>query len=270
MVLYPRIFFLPIIKNIFNFTGIILLLLPVLACGLNKPTIANSEFSAGEIKTSAFGSINEDEIFSALAQIDVVTPNGYYPVKAALIIKKPCYLRMELLPIIGVPDFFLTASPEMMKIFIPSKGEFYSGRPTVSNLKKFLPWPMEIADVIMIFTGTYPSLKENNISYQRRLEDNLLRVEMNAPSGSSQIIWVGENNKLLKLVRKNETGEELYNVKYIYGADLSELPKEIKINMTDETISLSIKYSDVKVEQATDLSVFDLAIPSNVKEIILE
>lgn len=270
MVFYPRIFFSPITKKIFNFTGIFLLLLPLLACGLKKPTIVNSEFSTGEFKPQAFGSINEDEIFSALAQIDVVTLNGYYPVKAALIIKKTCYLRMELLPIIGVPDFFLTASPEMMKILIPSKGEFYSGRPTVSNLKKFLPWPMEIEDVIMIFTGTYPSLKENNISYQRRQEDNLLRVEMNAPSGSSQIIWVGENNKLLKLVRKDEAGEELYNVKYIYEDDRSDFPKKIKINMVDEKISLSVKYSDVKVEKSTDLSVFDLTIPANVKEIILE
>jgi hypothetical protein len=270
MVFYPRIFFSPITKIIFNVIGIFLLLLPLLACSLKKPTIVNSEFSTGEFKTLVFGSIKEDEIFSALAQIDVVTHNGYYPVKAALIIKRPSYLRMELLPIIGVPDFFLTASPEMMKIFIPSKGEFYSGRPTVSNLKKFLPWPMEIEDVIMIFTGTYPSLKEDDISYQRRREDNLVRVEMNAPSGSSQIIWVGENNKLLKLVRKDETGEELYNVKYIYDDDLTDFPKKIKINIADETISLSVKYSDVKVEKAADLSVFDLAIPANVKEIILE
>jgi hypothetical protein len=270
MVFYPRILLSPIAKNIFHLIGIFLLLLPLLACGLKKPTIINSEFSAGEIKTSDLGSINEDEIFSALAQIDVVTPNSYYPVKAALIIKKPCYLRMELLPLIGVPDFFLTATPEMMKIFIPSKGEFYSGRPTVSNLKKFLPWPMEIEDMIMIFTGTYPSLKENNISYQRRREENLLRVEMNAPSGTSQTIWVGKNNKLLKLVRKDETGEELYNVKYIYEDDLGKFPKKIKIGMADETISLSVKYSDIKVEQAMDLSVFDLAIPANVKEMILE
>jgi hypothetical protein len=93
---------------------------------------------------------------------------------------------------------------------------------------------------------------------------------MNAPSGSSQIIWVGENNKLLKLVRKDQTGEELYNVKYAYDNERSNFPEKITINMADESAYLSVKYSDVKIEKAKDLSIFDLAIPENAKEIILE
>jgi hypothetical protein len=270
MILKHRIFFLLITKKKFYFIGFFLFLLPLLSCSFKKPTIVYSGFSTVEINAPALGFINEDEIFNAVAQINVSTPKGLYPVKAALAIKRPSYLRLELLPVIGVPDFFLTVSPEVMKIFIPSKGEFYIGRPTVDNLKKFLPWHIELEDVIMIFTGTYPLFKEKNISYQAHRENNFLVVEINSPSGASQIIWVGENNKLLKLIRKDETGEELYDVKYSYSDDHSDLPEKITINMADETTSLSVRYSDIKIEKAKDLSVFDLTNPDGVKENFLE
>jgi hypothetical protein len=177
---------------------------------------------------------------------------------------------LELLPVIGTPNFFLVASPEKMSIFIPSKGEFYYGLPSQANLAKFLPWQFNIEDIVMIFTGTYPSLKEKVISYQSYYEKNFLRIEMTAQSGCSQIIWVGENNRLLKLVRNDEYGKEIYNVKYDHYEPQSSIAGEITISMADGITSLSIKYSDLKIEKATDLSIFDLPIPANVKTILLD
>jgi hypothetical protein len=40
--------------------------------------------------------------------------------------------------------------------------------------------------------------------------------------------------------------------------------------MGDGKTSLSVKYSDVKIEKSEDLSVFNLVIPPNVKSINLE
>jgi hypothetical protein len=34
--------------------------------------------------------------------------------------------------------------------------------------------------------------------------------------------------------------------------------------MAEGITSLSVKYSDIKIEKATDLSVFDLAVPSDI------
>ena len=133
-----------------------------------------------------------------------------------------------------------------------------------------MPWQFNIEDIVMIFTGTYPSLKEKVISYQSYYEKNFLRIEMTAQSGCSQIIWVGENNRLLKLVRNDEYGKEIYNVKYDHYETQSSIAGEITISMADGITSLSIKYSDLKIEKATDLSIFDLPIPANVKTILLD
>jgi outer membrane lipoprotein-sorting protein len=269
MLLNSRIFFSRLIKNIFPFAATCLLL-PLLSCSFQKQTIVCSDLSTGEITAKAFDFMDDNNIFSAVAQMDIVTRDGYYPAKAALIIKRPSSLRLELLPLIGVPDFFLVVTPEKMSVFIPSLGEFYGGRPTGSNMKKFLPWPIEIEDLIMIFTGTYPAFNEQDVFYQEYQENNLSRLDMKAPSGRSQIVWFGEKNKLLKLVRKDEQGCELYNVKYIYDKGDEAFPGKITISMADGITSLSVKYSDVKIEKTEDLSIFDLIMPADVKAISLE
>jgi outer membrane lipoprotein-sorting protein len=269
MLLYPRIFFSHLIKNIFPFAAICLLPL-LISCGFQKSVIVSSDSSMGEISAKIAGSINENDIFSAVVQMAVMTKDGYYPARAALIIKRPSYLRLELLPIIGVPDLFLAATPEKMSVYVPSRGEFYSGRPTGSNMKKFLPWPIELTDMIMIFTGTYPAFPEKDISYQEYRENNLLRVDMKAPSGCSQTIRIGDRNKLLELVRRDEQGRELYKVKYIYDKHDDAFPEKITIRMADGVTSLSVKYSDVKIEKMTDLSIFDLVMPADVKAISLD
>jgi len=245
-------------------------LLTVFASGCIQQTVIYPDYPLEKILASISSAVTEDDILSAMTQINLVTIHGYQPAMAALIIKKPSYLRLELLPIIGTPDFFIAASPEKMSIFIPSKGEFYYGLPTQANLAKFLPWQFNIEDLVMIFSGTYPSLKEKIIAYQSYRENNFLRIEMKTQSGCSQIIWVGENNRLMKLVRNDEQGKEIYNVKYDRYDTQVSIAREITISMADGITSLSIKYSDIKIEKATDLSIFDLPIPANVKTIPLD
>jgi outer membrane lipoprotein-sorting protein len=256
-------------KRLFFPCIIFLLLLAALAGGCIRQTVIYPDSPLEKILAAISGVVAEEEILSATARIDLVTIHGYQPAKAALIIKKPSYLRLELLPVIGTPDFFLVASPEKMNIYIPSKGEFYRGNPTQANLAKFLPWQINIEDMAMIFTGTYPSLKEKVISYQSYREKDFLRIEMKTQSGCLQTIWVGEHNRLRKLVRRDEDGKEIYHVQYDnHGTE--GIAGKITISMADGITSLSIKYSDIKIEKATDLSIFDLPVPADIKVIPLE
>ena len=264
---FNRILIAPSLKKIIVFASLFLLLLPLFSCSFKKQVAIDQDFSSQGFHASW---LVDEDTFSAIANIDLTTPEGFYPVKAALIIKKPSYLRLELLPVIGVPDFMLTATPEKINIFIPSRREFYNGLPTASNLKKFLPWSMEIEDIVMILSGTYPSFEERDISYREFQEENLWCLEMKAQSGSSLIIGLSGNNKLQKLIRKNDTGKELYNVEYVYNDNHSNIADKIIIKMGDGKTSLSVKYSDVKIEKSEDLSVFNLVIPPNVKSINLE
>lgn len=248
------------------FFAAVLLGSALMSCSLSKP-VACHDFSASTQSGASAGFVHENETVRTLAQIDLTTPRGRYPARAALIFRKPSFLRIELLPVIGAPEFILAASPEKMSVFIPGKNEFYTGSPSASNFTKFLPWPVEIDDMVMMLTGAYPSIVGKN-DLNRIPEDNDARiVVVDSPSGCTQTVWLGDHDKLLERVLRDETGKMLYRTRYIYEGS-SDVPE--KIMMADGTTSLTIIFTDVKIEREADLSIFDLPEPADTKIIQLE
>ena len=259
LILVPRIMFL--------------LFLSALVCGCHQRAIVpivHLDVPSEKHLTAISGAVTRDKTLSAVAQIDLVTNQGYQQFKAAIVIKKPSYLRLELLPVIGTPDFFLTATPVVMNIFIPSQGAFYSGKPTGANLAQFLPLDFNIEDIVMILSGSYPTLTEKEVSSQSYLDNNFLRIEMKTKSGSSQIIWIGEKNRLSKYMRNDESGKEIYSVQYEDYQQESIIAGKITIKMADDVTSIAIKYSGLKIETAADLSIFELPVPEGIKTILLD
>jgi len=207
---------------------------------------------------------------TAVAQIDLVTAQGHYPIRAAMILQRPSYFRLEMLPVIGTPDFFLAASPDEMNIFIPSQSEFYSGKPTAENLARFLPWSFTLEEIVMILSSTYPPLGGANVSYESSLEDALLRVDMRSPAGPSQTIWMAKNEKMVKLIRYDPLGRETYRALFNDYAPGSVIAEKIVIQWADNVTSVSVRYSDLKIEKNDDLSIFKLPVPPGSKSIHLD
>lgn len=216
------------------------------------------------------GMVQETERIIATAQIDLMTAQGHYPVSAALILQKPSYFRMEIIPVIGTPDFFLASTPDDLRVYIPSRGEFYSGKPSAENLGRFLSWTMNVEDMVMIFSGTYPPLTGENTSYESYMEGQMLRVDMKASSGYSQMIWIAQDGRIIKLVRNGSDGREIYSVQYEGYEPGSPFAGKIIVKMADDVTSISVRFTDIKKEKATDLSIFELPAPAGIKTIKLD
>lgn len=212
--------------------------------------------------------VTETETLSGLAQIELVTPGNYYPARAILFVKKPSYLRLELIPPIGPPDFFLAATPQIMKILLPSKAEFYQGSPTGSNLSRFLPGPLSIENIVTILTCS-PHLT-GKVNYQRYAEKHNLKIKMKNESGKMQNVWIGPDGRLKKLENFDENGKMLYRAEYSdYTKEGGFIAGKIVISK-DKLTSIIIKYSDIKIEKIIDSSLFDLSAPPGFKKIILD
>jgi outer membrane lipoprotein-sorting protein len=248
---------------------LIVLLLSALICGCAGKTVIETGLPPKSLEILS-QTIHETDTIVATAQIDLTTAQGHYPVRAALILQKPSCLRLEMLPVIGTPDFILTATPDDMRVYIPSQGEFYSGKPSAENLERFLSWALNIEDIVMIFSGAYPPLAGKNISYESYAEGDLLRVDMKTSSGLSQMIWMDQNGRMAKFTRNASAGREIYQVQYEDYETGSPLAGRITIKMADHVTSISVKYTDVKIEKAMDSSVFELPVPAGIKIIKLD
>lgn len=253
--LFRKIFFLIIVVTL------------ILACA--RQVIITHDSSIEKVLFTISSTVSEADILSAVAHIDLVTPTGYFPARAALIIKKPSYLRLELLPPMGTPDFFLTTTPQKMRILLPAKGEFYQGEPSGRNLSQFLPWQFNVEDIVAIFAGTYPPFT-GDVTYLRYSEGSNLRIEMKARSGIAQTVWISSDGRLSKLVRYDENGKLLYSAEFADYKESSSIAGKITVSMADGATSIIIKYSDLKIEKAKDLSIFDLPVPAGFKKIIMD
>jgi hypothetical protein len=251
-------------KNIF------LLLIILALSGCVKREVIPPEPLTKNILSSIANAISENDVLCSLVQINLVTLHGTYPLRAALVVKKPSYLRLELLPVMGTPDFFLTVTPQKMKILLPAKGEFYHGKPTGKNLSQFLPWKFNIDEIVAILLSSYPPLSGEPVSYQTSYEENAQRIEMNAWSGKSQTIWIGKNNLLIKIIRRDESGRELYTAVYEDYKEGTPVAGKVTINMAAGATSISVKYSDPKIGKNKDTSIFDLPVPAGFKEIKMD
>ncbi len=248
---------------------IFLIIVVTLPAACAKQIIIPHDPSTQKVLFKISSTLPETDIMSAIAQIALVTSGGYYPARAALIIKKPLYLRLELLPPMGPPDFFLVVTPHEMKILLPAKGEFYQGEPNSHNLSRFLPWQFNIEDMVFIFAGTYPPLI-GDVAYLRTPEENYLRIDMKAQSGISQTVWIGPAGHLSKLERFDENGKELYKAEFTDYEEGSSIAGKITVGLADGVTSITIKYSGLKIEKAKDLAVFDLPVPAGFKTIMID
>lgn len=248
---------------------IILFIITAFNVACARQVIIPHDPSIEKILFKISSTVSETDILSTVAQIALVTPSGYYPARAVLIVKKPSYLRLELLPLMGPPDFFLTTTPKEMRILLPAKGEFYQGDPTGRNLSRFLPWQFNVEDIVAILANTYPPLT-GDVAYLRCPEGNNLRIEMKAQSEILQIVWIGSNGRLIKLVRYDESGKLLYSAEFADYEEGSPIAGKITLRMADGVTSITVKYSDLKIEKAKDLSIFDLPVPAGFKTIMMD
>ena len=247
-----------------------MLLLSLLACGcaagLAFTGPASSPDSAERIRRTP----GETDRIVATARMDLSATEGHYPLRAALVLQKPSFLRLEALPVIGTPGFFLSATPKEMRIWIPSQNEFYAGSPSAENMARFLPWALNLEDLVMILSGACPRLDAAGVTYRHSEESGGLRVDMKTPSGPSQTIWMEKSGPLTRLVRYAPDGKEIYSVRYEgYGPSLA-LPGKIFIQWADRDASVRVEYDDLKIEPSADPSVFALPVPDGVKIIRLD
>lgn len=218
---------------------------------------------------------NQRDTVQAVANIEISSEKGRYPLKVALILKRPSFLRVETIPLVGTPDFFLSLQGDTLKIFLPLKKEFYICRATAENLALFLPISIRIEDMVPILMGIPPPLTGPAKGVDKSpaiLEGNLYRIDMPSGDGKRQTIWIDRATGDLVKVEIFEDYRLLYTVLYEEYGEEGGIPMPRKVIITPDEPGKSgvvIRYSDIRFSNMTDMTPFDLAVPPGMEPITL-
>jgi len=238
--------------------------------GHDRQVSADHDLQAARIIASLSSTIAHTDTLSAVAQIDLATAQGVYPLKAVVIVRKPSYLRLELLPVFGTPDFFLISTPNEIKILLPTEGKFYQGSASGRNLARFIPWEFDMEELVAIFVSGIPPLRENAVCRAKDDGSKGVKVEIKTPPGIFHAVRVDAKSRLMELVRFDQSGKELYKANFEDYFEGSPLAGKITVSMADGVTSLAVKYSEIQIEKTADLSVFELQAPAGFKTIFLD
>jgi hypothetical protein len=206
-------------------------------------------------------------VITATAKIEITDNGERYPLKAAVMLKSPNSLRLESIPLFGLPDFFMTIDKTEMRIFMPAKGCFCTGAATPENIEKFLHVKMGGTDLVSLLLGAVPGSGKIDETYHTltgRQEERNYRVDREDGEGGLLSIWINPSINGIFRISLSINGVNVYDALFENRLMAKELliPQHITVTRQPAT-ELKIKYSEIRQIPNAEAS-FDLPVPEGI------
>ena len=211
----------------------------------------------------------------ARTSIEARIPQGKFPLHAALVFRHPDLLRVESLPLIGPPDFFLLADGSNLKVYFPAQGKYYTGRATARNVSRFLPVNLSPREIVSILMGRAPVGPENAASVKAVVDDGpLYRIDERLAGGMVQSQWFDPVRKtLVRAEVRSFFGTVRYSVKFqdFVVLDGTALPGRVEVAAGDDgRTGVTIRYVDLQISRDADPTLFVFPDPPGVEAVVLD
>lgn len=201
----------------------------------------------------------------ATARISLSSPEGNYSRKMALLVRPPCSLRVEAIPLFGPADFFLSVNEKDLKVFFPGEGKFYAGAATRENLSLFFKVFLSPADMVPLLVGGLPPhIPDGRLS--GHMEDGVYRVDIRSGK-RRRSLWVDPASHTLTKIEETDDHRTLWRAAFedhtVVGG--ASYPRKIHVEVKGpERVEMDIRYLDLDTSSAADMAVFDLQIPPGI------
>jgi hypothetical protein len=250
-----------------------LFLLAVCGCATAPPMTDRMDFRSPEAALKHMAErIPDDVALQALASIQITTREGRYPLKLALLLKKPASLRVEAIPLFGPPAFFLSVHDQTLKVFLTETRAFYIGRATLDNVARYLPLRMDPEEMVAILMGTGPPPFGQSTYLQGRMEGEHYRIDMGGLL-KRQSLWLRRTDGFLERLEVYQDQGVSYTARFeeplrVEGAVLPQ--KTTLVFGGEDGATFSIRFADIRFLKQPDPAIFDLKAPPGIKPVYLD
>jgi len=211
-----------------------------------------------------------------VADMDVQTMGKKYPLRLAIMAKRPAALRIEALPLIGPPDFLLSINGDQLRVFFPGKGEFYTGSAS-RHLHRFIPLSVDVRDIVSLLMGSLPSGREGDCFVQQEAEGDLRPFQILSGDGHIRsTFWLKwPELTLIRSQMSGERGKADYSAVYSNFTAIGDIaiPEKIVIRSgggLGVRQTITIRYSDPEFDDEGDDRLFVLPVPGGLRPIELK
>jgi hypothetical protein len=211
-----------------------------------------------------------DQTLTVTARMEINSHGQRRPLKAALMMKRPAQFRLESVPILGPPDFFLSIDAGELRVFSPGTdgGTFYTGRATARNVHRFFPLALPAADMVSLLMGRVPSIEQVS-SREGEWEERLYRVDQYIAGEKILSLWIDPvGDHLLRVQAFKEGGDIAYTAEFAEHTSVGTHFLPQRFTITGESVSLTLRYTEFHL--VNDAEPFALPIPEGIVPISLD
>jgi hypothetical protein len=208
---------------------------------------------------------DNNRIYQVTAKITLVSPQGKMSFRLAVIMQSPDKLRLESIPVLGPPDFFLTAQEGRFRVYLPGTQEFITGKASPDNLSRFLPVAWSAERWVAVLLGHCPDALSDSENLRGMMEGQLYRVDVLDREPVSESLWIDpENKRLEKLEMVNPNGlKDTVRFSSFREIEGRILPENILID-TGGGSTIRIIYETLEIRKEVNNDLFVLSPPPEV------
>jgi hypothetical protein len=185
--------------------------------------------------------------------------------RLAAIMQSPDKLRLESIPVLGPPDFFLTAQGGLFRVYLPGTQEFITGNASPNNLSRFLPLAWSAERWVAVLLGHRPNASSDNGNLRGMMEGQLYRLDLFDRESVSESLWINPENKRLEKLEMISPSGGKDTVLFSAFRDIEGriLPENILID-TGEGTTIRIIYEALEIRNEVNYDLFVLSPPPEV------
>ena len=242
----------------------------IASCAGQQRVAYRKSYDSPETVLNMIRATTVSNAITAIAKIEIAEPEGRRLFKAALMMKRSGSLRLELMPLIGPPDLFLSIDNEEIRIFIPSEKCFYKGKATARNIYRFLRVFVDGNELISLLMGFPPYGEKQQDHLTGVWEEKLYRIDQNKEGAGILSFWIDPLANRMTKISLTQDKIKFYEAVFEKYTIFEGLHMPECLTITGErTPTIKIRYRDIR-KIPDDQVIFSLQIPDGFIPTLLD
>jgi hypothetical protein len=197
------------------------------------------------------------------AKVRVDAPDSRGAFTMFVSVSRPGLIHFEPMDFFGRPLAVLVVNGESFGLYHSQENRYYTGPATPANISRFLPVALPTEELTRLMLGVAPTIP---------YETAELKIDEKCPCyvltlHKGEITQRLEIEPSLHRVQKSEVrGVRTYDLEmsgFTRKGDVP-FPKEIRLKSTAAKVDLQLRYKDFELNQAPDMTLFELSPPEDV------
>jgi hypothetical protein len=200
------------------------------------------------------------------AKLKVDSPQTKGVVTLFAAVTEPAFVHLESLDFFGRPQGVLVSDGKTFGLYDGQSGRYFHGPATARNVARFVPIALPPAELAALLLGRAPRLEHESVEMGFDPKNGTFGLTLKK-GPATQVLTIQPPS--YRVIRSTLSGIEGYDFEFDNIEDLGPYtyPRRVVLTSPKEGVRVELNYKDVVVNEAPDLTLYEMSVPANVPSV---